>query len=62
MTERVPPPSGSSKDEKQARLAEHLRANLHRRKAQARAMALPDPGSVPVPVPDPAQNTDLSKS
>jgi hypothetical protein len=52
MTERVPTDPGGSKDERQARLAEQLRANLHRRKAQARAMATPAP----------CANTDLSKS
>jgi hypothetical protein len=35
MTERSPSPA----DERAARLAEQLRANLHRRKAQARAIA-----------------------
>jgi len=37
MTTDAPPTAGSGKAERQARLAEQLRANLHRRKAQARA-------------------------
>jgi hypothetical protein len=51
MTTRVP----NEKVDRQARLAEQLRANLHRRKAQARAM---DAGSDAV---GPAK-TDLPKS
>jgi hypothetical protein len=39
MTKSVPPPGSTHKDNRQARLAEQLRANLHRRKAQARALA-----------------------
>ena len=39
-------------DDKKARLAAQLRANLHRRKAQARGMAYAAPG-VPDDAPDP---------
>ena len=38
MTKSVPPPGSTHKDNRQARLAEQLRANLRRRKAQARAL------------------------
>jgi hypothetical protein len=38
MTERVPPPPATDKQDRQARLAEQLRANLRRRKVQARAL------------------------
>ncbi len=37
------------KDDRAARLATQLRANLHRRKAQARAAAAPAAGAVPPP-------------
>jgi len=52
MTQSVPP--SSAKDDRQARLAEQLRANLHRRKAQARAVAA---GETAAEVP----KTDLPK-
>jgi hypothetical protein len=55
MTQSVPPPGTAKKDVRQARLAEQLRANLHRRKAQARALAAT--GSE-----DESPKTDLSKS
>lgn len=43
----------NEKDERAARLAAQLRANLHRRKAQARAAARPeDAGAGADPVPD----------
>jgi hypothetical protein len=53
MTQSVPPPPGP-KDDRQARLAEQLRANLHRRKAQARAVAAQEPAGD-------APKTDLPK-
>jgi len=37
-----PPMPTSAKDDRQTRLAEQLRANLHRRKAQARGVAAVD--------------------
>jgi len=51
MTDRVPPPPAKDKQDRQARLAEQLRANLRRRKVQARAI---DAAA--------AQKTDLPKS
>ena len=49
MTDPVSPPAASSKAERQARLAEQLRANLRRRKAQARAMDAAAPGKTDLP-------------
>jgi hypothetical protein len=37
MKDRPPKPAAAPADDRAARLAEALRANLHRRKAQARA-------------------------
>ena len=56
MTDHVPPPSApaGAKSERQARLAEQLRANLHRRKAQSRALAAGEAAGE-------ADKTDLSK-
>lgn len=51
MTSESPPTPARTKAERQARLAEQLRANLHRRKAQARAIG----GAAPA-------KTDLPKS
>jgi hypothetical protein len=58
MTERVLPQTSDSKADRQARLAEQLRANLHRRKAQARALAAPTLGEQPAPD---APKTNLPK-
>ncbi len=58
MTERVPPQTSDSKADRQARLAEQLRANLYRRKAQARALAAPHSGDQPAVD---APKTDLPK-
>ncbi len=41
MTEKAPPPT------KEQRLAEKLRENLHRRKAQARALSAEDAPALP---------------
>jgi hypothetical protein len=38
MTEQKPPPRPSTADDRAARLAEQLRANLRKRKAQARGV------------------------
>ena len=38
MTERISPATAMARAERAARLAQQLRANLHRRKAQARAL------------------------
>ncbi|WP_420381275.1 hypothetical protein [Novosphingobium sp.] len=54
MTQSPP----DAKTDRQARLAEQLRANLHRRKAQARAVAAEDRAGEPgADLP----KTDLSK-
>jgi hypothetical protein len=47
-TPAYPPPAGS-KAERQARLAEQLRANLRRRKAQARAIDAAVPAKTDLP-------------
>ena len=51
MTDHAPHASAAAKAERQARLAEQLRANLHRRKAQARAIDAAAPTKTDLPKP-----------
>jgi len=51
MNDPAPPKPASTRAERQARLAEQLRANLHRRKAQARALDGAKPATSPLPKP-----------
>ncbi len=51
MTTREPPSPATGKADRQARLAEQLRANLRRRKAQARAIDAAAPPKTDLPKP-----------
>ena len=51
MTDQATHASAAAKAERQARLAEQLRANLHRRKAQARAIDAAAPAKTDLPKP-----------
>jgi hypothetical protein len=49
MTDDASPPPADARAARQARLAEQLRANLRRRKAQARATGAAAPGKTDLP-------------
>jgi len=49
MTERISPATAMARAERAARLAQQLRANLHRRKAQARALQVGEAATSDLP-------------